>query len=109
MLKVTSEWLNDRGNLYDATVTHVRIQGTTIEVAINDEWFNSRGFDRPEGEASPGALILEDCSALQRPASDAAGGWLDAVNLQNDELDLQFCDWAPISLRMSAVWWRSSR
>ena len=108
MQQVTSEWLNERGDLHDATVTGVCQLAGALEIGINDEWFNSRGLALPEGEAAPGKLILEDFAPLEGTPSDAIGGWIYEISLLDNELILQFCDRDPIRLRAGSVKWSNA-
>lgn len=107
MQQVTSDWLDKRGDLHDATVTDVRQSGSSLEIDINDEWFNERGLTLPEDDAAPGKLVVEDFTAVEGEPKDAVGGWIYEILLADNQLTLQFCDRDPVRLRASAVRWLS--
>jgi hypothetical protein len=108
MQTVSSEWLHERGGLHDARVIDVRATGSATEIALDDEWANSRGFSLPEGQEAPGTLVVEGISVAQGEPWEAAGGWISEVALRGDELDIMFCDRPQLTFRLGAAWWRSA-
>jgi hypothetical protein len=107
MQTVTSEWLYERGGLHDARVVWVRKIGSVVEIAVDDEWANARGLSQPEGQETPGVLVVEDFSATNGELSTVTGGWISEVTMRGDQLNLVFCDRPALSFRTGAAWWRS--
>jgi len=107
MRSVTSEWLNERGDLHDARVVDTRIVGSVLQIALDDEWASLRGSDRSEVQEAPGLLILEGFSVTHGEPLAIDGGWISEVKLRGDQVDLVFCDRAPFAVRICSAWWRS--
>ena len=62
MQSVTSEWLHERGQLHDARVTDVRISGSKVEFALDDERANERGL--AEGDRMGVAQSVGDADSV---------------------------------------------
>lgn len=108
MQSVTSEWLNERGDLHDARVVDVLITGSVLQIAVDDEWASLRGLDQSEAPEASGILILEGFSVTHGELIAVDGGWISEVTLRGDQVDLVFCDRAPFGVRICTAWWRSA-
>src|SRR5215471_2841383 len=100
MRSVTSEWLNERGDLHDARVIDMRIVGSVLQIALDDEWASLRGSGQSDVQEAPGILILEDFSVTCGEPLAIDGGWISEVRLHGDQVDLVFCDRAPFAVRI---------
>jgi hypothetical protein len=108
MRSVTSEWLNERGDLHDARVVDTRIVGSVLQIALDDEWASLRGSSQSEVQEAPGILILEDFLVTHGEPMAIEGGWISEVKLCGDQVDLVFCDRPPFAARICSAWWRSA-
>ena len=108
MQPITAEWLHERGGLHDARVIEVCLEGPVAKIHIDDEWANERGLSRPEGQESPGTLVLDGLSMAKDELLALSGGWVSYFELRGDELDLAFCDRPQINIRIASACWHGA-
>lgn len=108
MQQVTAGWLHERGGLHDAWVIDVQFEGAVAKIQFDDEWANERGLSRPEGQESPGTLVLDGLSTARDDLLALSGGWVSYIELRGDELDLAFCDRPQIYIRIGSACWHSA-
>jgi hypothetical protein len=102
---ITDEtWFYERGHFHDAVVTAVRIVEDTLEISINDEWFNERGLSKPENETAPCTLKFIGATVIAGDINLTDGGWISEILPEaGGTYRFVLTDRAPVIIRATQV------